>query len=101
MDQDFLEEEPTAFLLYHCDFEDGKQALRNRLFDIWHAKSNHKGSIYKYGLEVEMKVSADRAAMHYIGFLCKAENPNIENAIKFEQFSVDLVLDGSQKDYPS
>ena len=95
---DFLSNNPTSFLLYHCDYNDGKQKIRNRLFDIWHAKSNHVGAIYKYSLEVEIKMPDNQIVTHYIGFLCQKDNSNKANAIdEFEQFSVDLVGEGINK----
>lgn len=96
---DFLEaEDKEAFLLYHCDYKDGKQEARNKLFQSWYAQeSKEKNEYYKYSLEVEIDM-INEVVTHYIGFISKIENKGKEKAIEeFEQFSVDLVKEGVAK----
>jgi Family of unknown function (DUF6169) len=94
----FSNQDPEAFLLYHCEHNDGKQAARNRLFDKWHNESKDEEKTYKYSLEVEINISPEATVKHYIGFISKSENSNNETAIEeFEQFSVDLLNENINK----
>ncbi len=97
---DFLDtEDKEAFLLYHCDYKDKKQAARNRLFQTWYLETKQKCDIYyKYSLEVEIDTGDDGKVKHYVGFISKDENKGKGEAIEeFEQFSVDLVKEGVAK----
>ncbi len=87
-----------VFILYHCESNDGRQANRNRLFEIWFNKSTHKEKMYKHGLVVEIKTEDDTNIYHYIGFITSSNNKNIENAIiELEAFSIDLVIENVNK----
>jgi hypothetical protein len=94
----FCTQDAAAFLLYHCEHNDGKQAARNRLFEKWHNESKEEEKTYKYSLEVEINISEEETVKHYIGFISKDNNLNKNKAIEeFEQFSVDLINDGVNK----
>jgi hypothetical protein len=94
----FSTHQKDAFLLYHCDYTDGKQEYRNRLFEKWHSECKDDEKTYKYSLEVEINVSEDEFVTHYIGFISKDDNENKDRAIEeFEQFSVDLINEGINK----
>ncbi len=95
---DFFNQDPVAFLLYHCEHNDGKQAIRNRLFDKWHNEAKEEEKTYKYSLEVEININEDEVVKHYIGFISKDNNVNKDKAIEeFEQFSADLINEGINK----
>ena len=91
----FSNENKESIILYHCDYIDGKQHLRNRIFEGWHNMANIENRIFRYSLNVDIP---DANIIHYIGFLCIKNNEFKEDAInEFAEFSVDLVSTGSQK----
>ena len=93
---DFISNEnKDSIILYHCDYIDGEQRLRNRIFEGWHNIANVENRIFRYSLKVDIP---DANIIHYIGFLCINNNKFKEDAInEFAEFSVDLVSSSSQK----
>ena len=86
----------TSFILYHCDYKDGKQHLRDRIFRSWHKLANKDGAIFRYNLEVEIRDENNQGVKHYIGFICRDDNETrIEAEQEFTTFSVEFIaVDG-------
>lgn len=83
----------TAFILYHCDYKDGKQHIRHRSFSGWHDAANLDGAYFKYNLELSICDETDEEVKHYIGFMCRSDNQDKDEAEKeFKSFSVEFVL---------
>lgn len=99
---DFLStQDDNVFLLYHCDASDGKQKARHTLYNKWYKYFEKKDSIVKQGLEVEIKLEDGTAVYHYIGFIAKSNNKEIETAKdELEEFAVDLINTNSKNCNP-
>lgn len=64
-------------VLYICETGDGKQALRNRLFQDWFSGYNNKGN-YVF-LSTSIKDEED--VMNYATIIARNDNPNLEAVI--------------------
>lgn len=91
----FSTENKESIVLYHCDYIDGKQHIRNRIFEFWHNKGNTENRIFRYNLEVYIpEVNTN----HYIGFVCLTDNHSKDDFInEFATFSVELISYDSPK----
>ena len=81
-----------SVILYHCDIYDGKQRIRNALFDKWHKECESAKHFVKETLEVEIFDKDGCPVSFYIGFVTANNNPNLEKLrAEFEMFSVTMV----------
>lgn len=92
--KDFMSDdiEKTSVLLYHCDGSDGKEEIRNRLFDRWERKVSET-DLFRHTTSVEIRKDDKEVRTYYMGFITFCDNPHID-ALKreFEEFCYYLVL---------
>jgi len=89
---DFLTQQGAeTVLLYHCYANDGRQTVRNKLFDNWAKISGDRKHILKHSVEVAIDNNDGKQNM-YLGFLTLLENPLINDLEEeFKEFSISLV----------
>jgi hypothetical protein len=90
--EDFFElNGPDCVLLFHCDHADNKQAYRNKLFDIWYARTHLSAIIEKYSLEISIEKNNEQKC-YYLGYLSPKSNPNLSVLqAEFEDLSIKLI----------
>ncbi len=83
----------NVILLYHCDYEDGKQHKRNNLFKLWHREIAKRISIYLEDTDIT-QLDEDGQPLHtnYLGFLILNSNPNKGDIqTEFHKVKIDLI----------
>lgn len=76
---DFLEScHPNTVLLYHCDYKDGKQKGRNKIFNNWYNKSSLKTSFIKRSIPIYITSENEDVTDYYVGYLTSVNNSNKE-----------------------
>lgn len=87
---DFLSEfGDDVVLIYHCDTEDGKQAIRSRKFRRWFNEHPLRVSLIleEIAFEVPRNELFEATDTYYAGFLCKSTHPQLEGVkADFERF---------------
>jgi Family of unknown function (DUF6169) len=78
-------------LLYHCDYNDGRQSQRDKLFRDKFEKSLVKDrfTISRYELYIP-----ETDTKHYMGYITSVDNPNIKMVeLEFDACSFNLLQD--------
>jgi len=91
---DFLESNPPdTVLLYHCDYKDGKQKGRNKIFNNWYTKSPYNNTIIKNSIPIYINNQDGVVSDYYLGYLTNSNNTNIDALeTEFLLFAENLIL---------
>ena len=73
-------------LLYHCEYLDGKQKARNKVFHDWYNDSQIKDAVIKKGLVVNLFDREGIETDYFVGYLTSCHNKNSTQVE--EEFSV-------------
>lgn len=79
-------------LLFHCDNEDGKQKVRDRLFNQWFNKNPENYSLIKNGLQVEIERVDGTSITEYLGFIIYGNDTELLNKVNAEFISIAAMM---------
>ena len=87
---DFMSQQGAdVVLLYHCDFKDGRQAVRDRLFQSMLETSTYRDYFKKDRFEANIK---ETNVTHYMGYITPVENPNLSTVqLEFDACAFNLM----------
>lgn len=81
-----------SFIYFHCDYEDGKEDLRHKLFNMWFDNNNNDGSLSKENVDIKMETEDGFISIHHM-LIYRSDHPY--PAIIIEEFfnTSSFVLD--------
>lgn len=79
-------EDNSRILLYFCDMKDHKQALRNRLFNMWYENFPRKDLFRKITRSIEVETD-----VYFVSLITSCANPEIEQiSDRFDRYVNEL-----------
>jgi hypothetical protein len=73
---DFIDEHGNeVVLLYHCDFADGKQKGRDKIFKAWYENSSIKEGMVRKRIEIREIKENGESIDYYMGYITSDLNP--------------------------